>query len=77
WRKGVMILYRNMVFDEDYAHSMRLLDPVGGPDVDVMSNPAKYIAVLGLGEWGATGAKISTTQFIAAGGNIPFRQPLQ
>lgn len=77
WRKGVMILYRNMVFDEDYAHSMRLLDPVGGPDVDVMSNPAKYIAVLGLGEWGATGAKISTTQFIAAGGNIPLRQPLQ
>ncbi|MBR4069820.1 MAG: hypothetical protein IKK16_01295 [Bacteroidaceae bacterium] len=77
WRKGVMILYRNMVFDEDYAHSMRLLDPVGGPDVDVMSNPAKYIAVLGLGEWGATGAKVSTTQFIAAGGNIPFRQPLQ
>ena len=77
WRKGVMILYRNMVFDEDYAHSMRLLDPVGGPDVDVMSNPAKYIAVLGLGEWGATGAKVSTTQFIAAGGNIPLRQPLQ
>lgn len=77
WRKGVMILYRNMVFDEDYAHSMRLLDPVGGPDVDVMSNPAKYIAVLGLGEWGATGAKVSTTQFIAADGNIPFRQPLQ
>ncbi|MBR3951952.1 MAG: hypothetical protein IKJ79_08645 [Bacteroidaceae bacterium] len=77
WRKGVMILYRNMVFDEDYAHSMRLLDPVGGPDVDVMSNPDKYIAVLGLGEWGATGAKISTTQFIAAGGNIPLRQPLQ
>lgn len=77
WRKGVMILYRNMVFDEDYAHSMRLLDPVGGPDVDVMSYPAKYIAVLGLGEWGATGVKISTTQFIAAGGNIPLRQPLQ
>ena len=77
WRKGVMILYRNMVFDEDYAHSMRLLDPVGGPEVDVMSNPAKYIAVLGLGEWGATGAKVSTTQFIAAGGNIPLRQPLQ
>ena len=76
WKKGVMILYRNMVFDADYAHSMRLLDPVG-PDTDVMANPAKYIAVLGLGEWGATGAKVSTTQFIAAGGNIPLRQQAQ
>jgi len=76
WKKGVMILYRNMVFDDDYAHSMRLLDPVG-PGTNVMANPAKYIAVLGLGQWGATGAKITTTQFIAAGGNIPLRQQAQ
>lgn len=76
WGKGVMILYRNMVFADDYAHSMRLLDPVG-PGVNVMANPQKYISVLKLGPWGATGTKITTDKFIAAGGNIPLRQQQQ
>ena len=69
-----MILYRNMVFAEDYPHSMRKLDPVG-PGVNPMENPQKYIAVLGLGQWGATGKKVNTSDFIAADGNIVLRQP--
>ena len=74
WGDGVMILYRNMVFAEDYPHSMRKLDPVG-PGVNPMENPQKYIAVLGLGQWGATGKKVNTSDFIAADGNIVLRQP--
>lgn len=76
WNKGVMILYRNMVFADDYAHSLRKLNPVG-PDVDqkdIMTNPQKYICAYGLGQWGATGRKITTAQFIEADGNITLRQ---
>lgn len=73
WGKGVMILYRNMVFADDYAHSMRLLEPVG-PGVNVMADPSKYISVMKLGPWGATGRKITTADFINAGGNIVLRQ---
>lgn len=74
WGDGVMILYRNMVFADDYPHSMRKLDPVG-PGVNPMENPQKYIAVLGLGQWGATGKKVTSSEFIAADGNIVLRQP--
>lgn len=73
WNDGLMILYRNMVFADDYAHSLRQLDPVG-PGVNVMENPAKYICVLGLGQWGATGRKLDSNKFIAAKGIIPIRQ---
>lgn len=73
WKKGVMILYRNMLFADDYAHSMRLLEPVG-PGVNVMADPSKYISVMKLGPWGATGRKITTADFIAADGNIVLRQ---
>lgn len=76
WGDGVMVLYRNMVFADDYAHSLRKLDPVG-PGVNPMENPAKYICVLGLGQWGATGKKISAQDFIAADGKIQLRQPQQ
>lgn len=74
WGDGVMVLYRNMVFADDYPHSLRKLDPVG-PGVNPMENPAKYICVLGLGQWGATGKKISAADFIAANGKIQLRQP--
>ncbi|MBE6313795.1 MAG: hypothetical protein E7079_02425 [Bacteroidales bacterium] len=73
WGEGVMILYRNMLFDENYPHSMRLLDPVG-PNVNVMEDPAKYIAVMKLGPWGATGRKITTDEFISCEGNVVLRQ---
>lgn len=73
WGDGVMVLYRNMVFADDYAHSLRKLDPVG-PGVNPMENPAKYICVLGLGQWGATGKKVSAQEFIAANGHIQLRQ---
>lgn len=76
WGDGIMILYRNMVFADDYAHSLRRLDPVG-PGVNVMENPAKYICVLALGQWGATGKKITTQEFIDANGKIALRQPAQ
>lgn len=72
WGQGVMVLYRNMVFADDYPHSLRQLDPVG-PGVNVMSNPAKYICVLALGPWGATGVKVNADAFIAADGIIPLR----
>lgn len=74
WGDGVMILYRNMVFADDYAHSMRKLEPVG-PGVDPTKEPQKYIAVLGLGKWGATGRKMNAADFVAADGNIVLRQP--
>lgn len=73
WDKGIMVLYRNMVFDDDYTHSLRKLDPVDR-DTDVMSNPTKYICVLALQQWGATGVKITTDKFIAADGKIQLRQ---
>lgn len=73
WGDGVMILYRNMVFDEDYPHSMRKMDPVG-PGVNPMENPQKYFSVLALGEWGATGKKITAAEFVAADGIVPLRQ---
>lgn len=76
WNKGIMILYRNMVFDENYAHSLRKLDPVG-PGVNVMEAPQKYICVLALGQWGATGRKFSADAFIAADGKINLRQQAQ
>ncbi len=74
WGDGVMVLYRNMVFADDYEHSLRKLEPVG-PGVNPMENPAKYICVLGLGQWGATGKKIPARDFIAANGQIQLRQP--
>ena len=73
WGDGVMILYRNMVFADDYAHSLRKLDPVG-PGVNPMDNPQKYICVLALGQWGATGKKVSADEFIQADGQIQLRQ---
>lgn len=76
WNKGVMILYRNMVFADDYTHSLRKLLPVG-PDVDqmdIVTNPQKYICAYGLGQWGAIGRKITTAQFIEANGIITLRQ---
>lgn len=76
WDKGVMILYRNMVFDDNYAHSLRKLDPVG-PGVNVMEAPQKYICVLALGQWGATGRKMPADTFIAADGKINLRQQAQ
>ncbi|MDE7089342.1 MAG: hypothetical protein K2O54_04415, partial [Prevotella sp.] len=76
WDKGVMILYRNMVFDDNYAHSLRKLDPVG-PGVNVMAAPQKYICVLALGQWGATGRKMPADTFIAADGKINLRQQAQ
>lgn len=76
WGDGIMILYRNMVFADDYPHSMRILEPVG-PGVDPTKNPTKYISVLALGQWGATGAKLTTDKYIAAGGKVNFRQPAQ
>lgn len=75
WKQGVMILYRNMVFADDYAHSLRNMLPVG-PDVDLMDiykNSQKYICGNGLGQWGAIGKKITTTEFIEANGNITLR----
>lgn len=75
WKQGVMILYRNMVFADDYAHSLRNMLPVG-PDVDqmdILKNPQKYICGYGLGQWGAIGKKITTTEFIEANGNITLR----
>ncbi|MDE5555882.1 MAG: hypothetical protein K2J10_11965 [Muribaculaceae bacterium] len=74
WGDGVMILYRNMVFADDYAHSLRKLDPVG-PGVNPMANPQKYLCILALGEWGATGKSVAITDFIAADGKIQLRQP--
>lgn len=74
WGDGVMILYRNMVFADDYEHSMRKLEPVG-PGTNPMENPQKYISVLGLGQWGATGKKVSSSSFVEADGNIALRQP--
>ncbi len=79
WDKGVMILYRNMVFADDYEHSLRKLSPVG-PEItpqEIMAEPWKYICVAGLGEWGAVGTKLPAQNFIAAGGNIPLRQQQQ
>lgn len=73
WGDGVMILYRNMVFADDYAHSLRKLDPVG-PGVNPMENPQKYICVMALGQWGATGKKLSVADFIAAEGKVQLRQ---
>lgn len=76
WGDGIMILYRNMAFADDYPHSMRILTPVGA-GVDPTQNPAEFISVLALGQWGATGAKLTTAQYVAAGGKVNFRQPAQ
>lgn len=73
WGDGIMVLYRNMVFADNYPHSLRQLDPVG-PGVNPMENPAKYICVLALGQWGATGAKVKADAFIAADGKVNYRQ---
>lgn len=77
WDKGVMVLYRNMVFADDYPHSLRQLTPVDGTVSvqDIMANLQKYLCVAALGQWGATGAKVTTAQFIAADGKINLRQP--
>ncbi len=74
WGDGVMILYRNMVFADDYEHSLRKLDPVG-PGVNPMLNPAKYICAMALGQWGAAGKKVSVADYIAAEGKVQPRQP--
>lgn len=39
-----------------------------------MDNPQKYICVLALGQWGATGKKVSADEFIQADGQIQLRQ---
>lgn len=79
WGDGVMVLYRNMVFDDDYAHSLRKLTPVDGNvnTQDILANPQKYICVQALGPWGAMGRKVSTSDFIAADGKIVLRQAPQ
>ena len=79
WGKGVMVLYRNMVFADDYAHSLRKITPVDGTvsTQEIMANLPKYLCVAALGQWGATGTKVTTAQFIAAGGKITLRKPQQ
>lgn len=76
WGQGVMVLYRNMVFADDYVHSLRKLSPVDASvsAQDIMANLPKYLCVAALGQWGATGKKITTAEFIAADGNIVLRQ---
>lgn len=79
WGKGVMVLYRNMVFADDYPHSLRKLLPVDASVSvqEIMANMQKYICVVALGQWGATGKKITTTEFIAADGKVALRQAPQ
>lgn len=62
WDEDLMVLYRNMVFDENYAHSMRKMESyIGIGDL----NPMKHLANVALGAWGPFGMKVSEAAFLS------------
>ena len=66
---GILALYRNMVINENYPHSMRKLMesvPLAAAGGDMSGfNPMKMIAMLAMGNWGPQGYKFSEDDFLS------------
>ncbi|WP_165156490.1 hypothetical protein [Parabacteroides sp. ZJ-118] len=66
---GILALYRNMVINENYPHSMReLMEPVplaaAGGDMSGFK-PQKMLAKFAMGKWGPQGHKFSEEEFLS------------
>lgn len=66
---GILALYRNMVFSENFEHSMRKVKPIamdlaGGGNID-MSELMQMLAMPVLGNWGPQGYKFSEDDFLS------------
>lgn len=65
---GVLALYRNMVMNENYPHSMRKLMVSVPADGNMENfNPMKMIAILAMGDWGPQGYKFSEADYLSDG----------
>lgn len=67
---GILALYRNMVINKTYAHSMRELMesvPLSAAGGDMTGfNPMKMLAMLAMGNWGPQGYKFSEADYLNA-----------
>lgn len=65
---GILALYRNMVFNDKYEHSMRKQMesvPLAAAGGDMTGfNPMKMIAMLAMGNWGPQGYKFSEADYL-------------
>lgn len=63
WGDGILALYRNMVINKNYEHSMSKMEPapLGNP---AGFNPMTMIAMLALKDWGPQGYKFAETEFL-------------
>lgn len=64
--KGIMILYRNMVINESFEHSMRQVRVFLPSEAAPYPTPATDFAHKAMGEWGPYGNKITEEQFLNA-----------
>ncbi|KAB5433710.1 hypothetical protein F9Z91_26705, partial [Bacteroides thetaiotaomicron] len=66
---GILALYRNMVINENYQHSMRkLMESVSlaAASGDMSEfNPMTMLAMLAMGNWGPQGYKFSEDDFLS------------
>lgn len=66
--EGILALYRNMVINKNYEHSMReqmLSIPLEAAGGDMTNfNPLKMIAMLAMGNWGPQGYKFTEDEYL-------------
>ena len=64
WGKNILALYRNMVINENYNHSMRKqMESVSTDDMSQF-NPLTMIAMLAMGNWGPQGYRFSESEYL-------------
>lgn len=69
WGSGILALYRNMVINDNYGHSMRkLMEPIpmeaAAGDMSKF-NPLTMIAMIAMGNWGPQGYKFSEADYLS------------
>lgn len=78
---GILALYRNMVINDSYAHSMRKqmesipLSAAGGDMTDF--KPMKMIAMLAMGNWGPQGYKFAEDAYLDVNFNYTLIRRMQ
>lgn len=78
---GILALYRNMVINKSYPHSMRELMesiPLSVASGDMSGfKPMKMIAMLVMGDWGPQGYKFSEDDYLSDAFNFLLIRRMQ
>lgn len=78
---GVLALYRNMVINKNYEHSMRELMesiPLEAAAGDMTNfNPATMIAISAMGNWGPHGSKFTEDEYLDENFNYSSIRPIR